>query len=73
MQKWTKVFNLGCGSGVQMQRRWHILFVEAQVDPYGICNGLSGTGVDLSHGYISFLLSFIFPLVLHACIIWLLW
>jgi hypothetical protein len=34
---------------------------------------LSGTVVDLSHEYVSVLLSFTFPLVLHACIIWLLW
>jgi len=68
-----KVFNLGCGSGVQIQSRWHILFMEAHLDPYGVCSGLRGTGVDISHEYINFLLCFIFPLVLHGCIIWLLW
>jgi hypothetical protein len=25
--------------------------MEAQVDPFGVCSGLSGTGTDLSHQF----------------------
>ena len=62
MQKWTEYLILDVGQ-VLIQSRWQIILIEAHLDPYGICSGLIGTGVD----YLMSTLVFAFLLFFHWC------
>jgi hypothetical protein len=60
MQTWTEYIIFAVGQ-VFNATRYRILFVEARVNPHGICSGLSGPGAD----FLVSTLVFSFLLYLH--------